>query len=73
MPPDRRQRRADGDETSMAELADPLMGAVVDEGGPTKQLTKQHQVLISESVENENDKITEGAIPEFRDSFVGCR
>ena len=35
MPPERRQRRAEGD---------PLMGAVVDEGGPTKQLTKQHQV-----------------------------
>ena len=70
MPPDRRQRRADGDEPSMAQLADPLMGAVVDEGGPTKQLTKQHQVLISEAVKNEIDKITEGTIPEFRNSFV---
>ena len=63
MPPDRRQRRADGDEPSMAQLADPLMGAVVDEEGPTK-------VLISEAVEDEIDKIAEGAIPEFRDSFV---
>ena len=43
----------------MAQLADPLIGAVVDEG-----------LLISEAVENEIDKITEGVIPEFRDSFV---
>ena len=27
-------------------------------------------MLISEAVENEIDKIREGAIPEFRDSFV---
>ena len=33
-------------------------------------LTKQHQVLISEAVENEIDKIAEGVIPEFRFSFV---
>ena len=70
MSPDRWQRRADGDESSMAQLADPLMGAVMDEGGPTKQLTKQQQVLISEAVDNEINKITEGVIPEFRDSFV---
>ena len=54
----------------MAQLADPLMGVVVDEGSSTKQLTKQHQVLSSEAVENEIDKITEGVISEFRDSFV---
>ena len=41
----------------------------MDDGNPTKQLTKQHQVLIV-PVENEIDKITEGSIPEFRDSFV---
>ena len=62
MTPDRRQRRADGDEPSMAQLANPLMEAVVDEVGATKQLTKQPQVLISEAVENEIDKITEGVI-----------
>ena len=43
---------------------------MVDEGSPTKQLTKQDQVLISEAVENEIDKITEGFIPEFCDSFL---
>ena len=46
------------------------MGIVVDYGNPTKQLTKQHQVLISEAVENEIDKIVEGANPEFRDCFL---
>ena len=54
----------------MAQLADPLMGAVVDKEGPTKQLARQDQVLISEAMENEIDKITEGVIPEFRESFV---
>ena len=54
----------------MVQLSDPLMGAAVDEESPRKQLTKQHQVLISESVENEIDKITEGIITEFHDSFV---
>ena len=39
-------------------------------GGFTKQLTKQHQVLISEAVENESDKIAEGVIPAFSHSFV---
>ena len=38
-----------------------------------KQLSKQHQLLISEAVENEIEKITEGIIPEFRDSFVKWR
>ena len=46
------------------------MGALVDEGSHTKQLTTQRQVLISETVENEIDKVTEGVIPEFFDSFV---
>ena len=54
----------------MVQLADPLMVTVVDDGSLTKQLTKQHQVLISEAVENEIDKIAEGVISEFRDSFV---
>ena len=54
----------------MAQLANPVMGAVVDDGSSTKQRTKQHQVLISEAVENEIEKITEGVIPEFSDSFV---
>ena len=66
MPPDHRQRRAEGDEPSMAQLADPLMGALVNEGS----LTKHHQVLISVAVENEIGKITEGVILEFRNSFV---
>ena len=58
----------------MAELADPLMGAMVDEESPTKQFSKQHQVWISESEENEIDKITKGVIPEFRELCeVGCR
>ena len=46
------------------------MKAVMDDGDPTKHLTKQHPVIISDPVENEIDKITEGEIPEFRDSFV---
>ena len=46
------------------------MGAVVNKGGPTKQLTKQRQVLISKAVKNKIDKFAEGAIPGFRDSFV---
>ena len=29
----------------MAELADPLMGAMVDEGRPTKQFSKQHSFV----------------------------
>ena len=43
------------------------MGAEIGDDNPTKQLAKQHQVKISEAVENQIDKITEGAI---LDSFA---
>ena len=69
MPPYRLLQRAGVAEPSVAQLVYPLMEAVVDNANPTKQHTKQYQVLISESVENEIDKIAGGAMPEFRDSF----
>ena len=66
MPRDCWPRSAGEAEPSVVQLMDPLMGAVVVNGNPTEQLTKQHQVLISENVKKEIDKI----IPEFRDSFM---
>ena len=60
MPPYRRRRRVGEAGPSVAQPVDPLMGTVVGDGNPTEQLTKQHQVLISEAVKNEIDKISEG-------------
>ena len=50
-------QRAGEAELSVAQLVNSLMGAVGDDGNRKKQLTKQLQVLISEALDNEMDKI----------------